>query len=80
MSHHNAPLTPAGRLRLVRCQYRPIADIAGSGNLGRGEATLPVGGEVDRRARCAAGPVEGCCGGEDQGSSSPRCRRPVRQR
>ena len=29
MSHRNAPLTPAGRLRLVqRCQHRPIAHVA----------------------------------------------------
>ena len=29
MSHANAPLTPAGRLRLVlRCEQRPIAHVA----------------------------------------------------
>lgn len=29
MSHRNAPLTPAGRLRLIdRCRTRPIAHVA----------------------------------------------------
>ena len=36
MSHRNAPLTPAGRLRLVqRCQYRPIAHVAAEAGLSR---------------------------------------------
>jgi transposase len=36
MSHRNAPLTPAGRLRLVqRCQYRPIAHVAAEAGVSR---------------------------------------------
>ncbi|KMM46151.1 hypothetical protein CWIS_06650 [Cellulomonas sp. A375-1] len=36
MSHANAPLTPAGRLRLVRrCQSRPIAHVAAEAGIGR---------------------------------------------
>ena len=36
MSHRNAPLTAAGRLRLVeRCQYRPIAHVAAEAGLSR---------------------------------------------
>ncbi len=36
MSHRNAPLTPAGRLRLVqRCQHRPIAHIAAEAGVSR---------------------------------------------
>ncbi|WP_207123995.1 helix-turn-helix domain-containing protein, partial [Actinocatenispora comari] len=60
MSHRNAPLTPAGRLRLVRrCHTRPIAHVAAEAGVSRqclskwvnryraeGEAGL-----VDRRSR-----------------------------
>ena len=36
MSHRNAPLTPAGRLRLVqRCQSRPIAHVAAEAGVSR---------------------------------------------
>jgi len=36
MSHANAPLTPAGRLRLVqRCQSRPIAHVAAEAGVSR---------------------------------------------
>jgi transposase InsO family protein len=36
MSHRNAPLTPAGRLRLVqRCRYRPIAHVAAEAGVSR---------------------------------------------
>ena len=36
MTHANAPLTPAGRLRLVeRCQYRPIAHVAAEAGVAR---------------------------------------------
>jgi len=36
MSHANAPLTPAGRLRLVRrCEYRPIAHVAAEAGISR---------------------------------------------
>ncbi|WP_460980224.1 helix-turn-helix domain-containing protein, partial [Pseudactinotalea suaedae] len=36
MSHANAPLTPAGRLRLIqRCQYRPIAHVAAEAGISR---------------------------------------------
>ena len=36
MSHRNAPLTPAGRLRPVqRCQYRPIAHVAAEAGVSR---------------------------------------------
>ena len=36
MSHRNAPLTPAGRLRLVqRCQHRPIAHVAAEAGVSR---------------------------------------------
>ena len=36
MSHRNAPLTPAGRLRLVqRCQFRPIAHVAAEAGVSR---------------------------------------------
>lgn len=36
MSHRNAPLTPQGRLRLVRrCQYRPIAHVAAEASVSR---------------------------------------------
>ncbi|TFH74335.1 IS481 family transposase [Cellulomonas sp. HD19AZ1] len=36
MSHANAPLTPAGRLRLVqRCQSRPIAHVAAEAGISR---------------------------------------------
>ena len=36
MSHANAPLTPAGRLRLIeRCQDRPIAHVAAEAGLSR---------------------------------------------
>ena len=36
MSHRNAPLTPAGRLRLVqRCSYRPIAHVAAEAGVSR---------------------------------------------
>ena len=36
MSHRNAPLTPEGRLRLVRrCRYRPIAHVAAEASLSR---------------------------------------------
>ena len=36
VSHRNAPLTPAGRLRLVqRCQYRPIAHVAAEAGVSR---------------------------------------------
>jgi len=36
MSHRNAPLTPAGRLRLVqRCAYRPIAHVAAEAGVSR---------------------------------------------
>lgn len=36
MSHRNAPLTPAGRLRLVqRCQSRPIAHVAAEAGISR---------------------------------------------
>ena len=36
MSHRNAPLTPAGRLRLVqRCQSRPIAHVAAGAGVSR---------------------------------------------
>src|SRR3954470_1433142 len=36
MPHRNAPLTPAGRLRLVqRCRYRPIAHVAAEAGLSR---------------------------------------------
>lgn len=40
MSHANAPLTPAGRLRLVqRCQHRPIAHVAAEMGISRQCAT-----------------------------------------
>ena len=36
MSHANAPLTPAGRLRLIqRCQIRPIAHVAAEAGISR---------------------------------------------
>jgi transposase InsO family protein len=36
MSHANAPLTPAGRLRLVRrCEHRPIAHVAAEAGVSR---------------------------------------------
>jgi transposase len=36
MSHRNAPLTPAGRLRLVhRCEHRPIAHVAAEAGISR---------------------------------------------
>lgn len=36
MSHRNAPLTPAGRLRLVqRCQSRPVAHVAAEAGVSR---------------------------------------------
>ena len=36
MSHANAPLTPAGRLRLIqRCQHRPIAHVAAEAGISR---------------------------------------------
>src|SRR6476659_5107717 len=36
VSHRNAPLTPEGRLRLVkRCQHRPIAHIAAEAGVSR---------------------------------------------
>src|SRR5690625_7846950 len=36
MSHANAPLTPAGRLRLVqRCAHRPIAHVAAEAGISR---------------------------------------------
>ena len=36
MSHANAPLTPAGRLRLVRrCEYRPVAHVAAEAGVSR---------------------------------------------
>jgi transposase len=36
VSHRNAPLTPAGRLRLVhRCQHRPIAHVAAEAGISR---------------------------------------------
>ena len=36
MTHRNAPLTPEGRLRLVRrCQHRPIAHIAAEAGVSR---------------------------------------------
>lgn len=36
VSHRNAPLTPAGRLRLVhRCRYRPIAHVAAEAGISR---------------------------------------------
>ena len=36
MSHRNAPLTPVGRLRLVRrCRYRPIAHVAAEAGVSR---------------------------------------------
>src|SRR5690606_35010529 len=36
MSHANAPLTPAGRLRLVlRCEHRPIAHVAAEAGISR---------------------------------------------
>ena len=36
VSHRNAPLTPAGRLRLVqRCRYRPIAHVAAEAGVSR---------------------------------------------
>ena len=37
MSHANAPLTPAGRLRLVqRCENRPLAHVAAEAGVSRG--------------------------------------------
>ncbi|MFN8074062.1 MAG: IS481 family transposase [Kineosporiaceae bacterium] len=67
MSHRNAPLTPAGRLRLVqRCQARPIAHVAAEAGISRqclskwvrrhrehGEAGLE-----DRRSRPHASPAQ----------------------
>ena len=36
MTHASAPLTPAGRLRLVeRCRYRPIAHVAAEAGVAR---------------------------------------------
>ena len=36
MSHANAPLTPAGRLRLVqRCEYRPLSHVAAEAGVSR---------------------------------------------
>ena len=36
MTHANAPLTPAGRLRLVlRCEHRPIAHVAAEAGVSR---------------------------------------------
>ncbi len=57
MSHRNAPLTPTGRLRLVRrCQLRPIAHVAAEAGvspkcLSKGVGPYRVHGEaglVDR--------------------------------
>ncbi|PFG32888.1 IS481 family transposase [Sanguibacter antarcticus] len=40
MTHANAPLTPAGRLRLVqRCEYRPIAHVAAEAGVARQTVT-----------------------------------------
>ena len=40
MTHASAPLTPAGRLRLVqRCQYRPIAHLAAEAGVTRQTVT-----------------------------------------
>ncbi|HSY16402.1 MAG TPA: leucine zipper domain-containing protein [Jatrophihabitantaceae bacterium] len=36
MSHANAPLAPAGRLRLIqRCEHRPIAHVAAEAGVSR---------------------------------------------
>lgn len=59
MSHRNAPLTPAGRLRLVqRCRHRPIAHVAAEAGVSRQCLSKWVGryrehgeaGLVDRRS------------------------------
>ena len=40
MTHANAPLTPAGRLRLVeRCERRPIAHVAAEAGISKGTLT-----------------------------------------
>lgn len=59
MSHRNAPLTPAGRLRLIeRCRARPIAHVAAEAGISRQRLTVwkqryeaeGEAGLVDRRS------------------------------
>lgn len=65
MGHRNAPLTPAGRLRLIRrCQTRPIAHVAAEAGISRQCLSKWVGrwrqageaGLVDRRSTPATSP------------------------
>ena len=67
MSHANAPLTPAGRLRLIeRCQDRPIAHVAAEAGVSRAclskwKARYDVEGEaglVDRSSAPFARPTQ----------------------
>lgn len=66
MTHANAPLTPAGRLRLVeRCQYRPIAHVAAVAGVARQTLTkwlrryedLGEAGLVDRSSAPHSSPT-----------------------
>jgi hypothetical protein len=64
MSHANAPLTPEGRLRLIRrCQYRPIAHVAAEAGISR--ACLSKW-----KARFDVDGIDGLC----DRSSAPHCR------
>ena len=67
MSHRNAPLTAAGRLRLVeRCQYRPIAHVAAEAGLSR---------------QCLSKWVNRYCGQRQPGwPTGPACLTPRRRR
>lgn len=67
MTHANAPLTPAGRLRLVeRCQHRPIAHVAAEAGVARQTVTkwvhryqvLGEAGLVDRPSAPHTSPTQ----------------------
>ncbi|MBG6226477.1 transposase-like protein [Arthrobacter sp. CAN_A2] len=67
MTHANAPLTPAGRLRLVeRCRYRPIAHVAAEAGVARQTVTkwvhryqvLGEAGLVDRSSAPHTSPTQ----------------------
>lgn len=67
MSHANAPLTPAGRMRLIdRCASRPIAHVAAEAGVSRQclskwnarYAALGEVGLLDRSRAPHAGPIQ----------------------